>query len=152
MGEISEMIMVYIIVQLRKQLAKLWRFLKRLNWYKYWKACTSSFRGFRWKYRFCKWKGCRRPECVDSPSFSRIRTADGILHLDLHLHSYKVQITLQLKSTDNLQRRWYVEWVLEKQAVDGNFSNKIFFSDVAHFTLSGYVIKKIVVFAVLRII
>ena len=32
-----------------------------------------------------------------------------------------------------------MEWVLPQQAVDGNFSNRIFFSDEAHFTLDGYV-------------
>ena len=35
-----------------------------------------------------------------------------------------------------------MEWVLEYQAVDGNFSNKIFFSDEAHFALVGYVNKQ----------
>ena len=35
-----------------------------------------------------------------------------------------------------------MEWVLEQQVEDGNFSNKIFFSDVAHFTLGGYVNKQ----------
>ena len=33
----------------------------------------------------------------------------------------------------------YMKWVLEQQAVDSNFSNKIFFSDEGHFTLYGYV-------------
>ena len=32
--------------------------------------------------------------------------------------------------------------MLKQQAVDGNFSNKIFFSYEAHFTLSGYVNKQ----------
>ena len=36
-----------------------------------------------------------------------------------------------------------MEWVLEQQAVDGNFLNKIFFSDEAHCALGGYVNKKI---------
>ena len=35
-----------------------------------------------------------------------------------------------------------MEWVLEQQAMDGNFSNKIFFSDEAHFRLGGYVNKQ----------
>ena len=47
------------------------------------------------------------------------------MHLDLHLH--------QLKPADHSQRRRYVEWMLERQAVAGNFSIKIFFSDEAHF-------------------
>ena len=63
-----------------------------------------------------------------------------ILHLDLHLNPYKVQLTQQLKPTT--QRRRYVEWLFEQQAVDSNFSNKIFFSDKAYFTLGGYVNKQ----------
>ena len=35
-----------------------------------------------------------------------------------------------------------MEWVLEQQSVDGNFSNKIFFNDGVHFTLGGYVNKQ----------
>ena len=35
-----------------------------------------------------------------------------ILHLDLHLHPYKVQLPQQLKSGNHVQRRRYVEWVL----------------------------------------
>ena len=38
-------------------------------------ACASSFHWFCWKYRYCKWKCCQRFECVDSSSFSGIRTA-----------------------------------------------------------------------------
>ena len=68
-----------------------------------------------------------------------------ILDFDLHLHLYKVQLTQQLKSVNHSQGRRYVEWALERQAVDGNFSNKIFFSDEAHFTL-------VIIFEVLRIL
>ena len=64
-----------------------------------------------------------------------------ILHFDLHLHPYKVQLTQKLKAADHSQRRRYVEWVFEKQAVDGNFSNTIFFGYDTHFTLGGYVNK-----------
>ena len=35
-----------------------------------------------------------------------------ILHLDLHLHSYNVELTQQLKPTDHSQRRRCIEWVL----------------------------------------
>ena len=35
-----------------------------------------------------------------------------ILHVDLHLHPYKAQLTQQLKPDDHLQRHRYVEWVL----------------------------------------
>ena len=49
-----------------------------------------------------------------------------ILHLDLYLHPYKVQLTQQLKPADHSQRRRYVESVLEQQTLDGNFSKKKF--------------------------
>ena len=65
-----------------------------------------------------------------------------ILHLDLHLHPYKVQLTQLLKPADHSQHHRYMEWLLEQQAVDYNISNKIFFSDEAHFTLRGYVNKQ----------
>ena len=35
-----------------------------------------------------------------------------------------------------------MDWVLEQQMVDGNFSIKIFISDEAHCTLGGYVNKQ----------
>ena len=47
-----------------------------------------------------------------------------IVHLGLHLHPYKVQITRRLKPADHSQCHRYVNWVLEQQAVGGNFSNK----------------------------
>ncbi|EFN63948.1 hypothetical protein EAG_14216, partial [Camponotus floridanus] len=65
-----------------------------------------------------------------------------ILHLDLHFHPYKVQLTQELKPVDHGMRRKYADWVLEQQAVDGDFSTKIFFSDEAHFSLGGYVNKQ----------
>ena len=36
------------------------------------------------------------------------------LHLDLHLHPYKVQLTQQLKPAGHSQCRGYVEWVLDR--------------------------------------
>ena len=58
-------------------------------------------------------------------------TSWRIWHLDLHLHSYKVQLTKQLKPAYHSQRHRYVECEVEQQAVVDNFSNKIFFSDEA---------------------
>ena len=37
-----------------------------------------------------------------------------LLHSDLHLHPYKVQLTQQLKPAELPQRRRYVKWVLEQ--------------------------------------
>ena len=62
-----------------------------------------------------------------------------ILTKDLHLHAYKIQLTQELKPTDYVHRREFVNWVLENQKVDGSFSKKIIFSDEAHFQLDGYV-------------
>jgi hypothetical protein len=58
---------------------------------------------------------------------------------DLHLHAYRIQMTQELKPTDHVQRREFVNWVLENQKVDGSFSKKIIFSDEAHFQLDWYV-------------
>ena len=57
--------------------------------YKYWKACALSFRSFRWKYRYCMWKCCRRHECLDCSSSSGIMTllrhnVWRIFYLNLH--------------------------------------------------------------------
>jgi len=65
-----------------------------------------------------------------------------ILHLDLHLHPYKVQITQQLKPADHSRRHRYASWVLEQLTINTGFSNNIFFSDEAHFSLGGYVNKQ----------
>ena len=69
-------------------------------------------------------------------------TLQWILTKDLHLHAYKIQLAQELKPTDHLQRRNFVNWVLENQEVDDNFSHKIIFSDEAHFQLNGYVNKQ----------
>lgn len=62
-----------------------------------------------------------------------------ILTKDLHLHAYKVQITQELKPRDHGQRREFVEWIIDRQNRDADFSNKIIFSDEAHFHLDGFV-------------
>jgi len=62
-------------------------------------------------------------------------TMQRILTKDLHLHDYKIQLTQELQPTDHVQCREFVNWVLENQKVDGNFSKKIIFSDEAHFQL-----------------
>ena len=41
------------------------------------------------------------------------RTLWRILHLDLYLHPYKVQLMQQLKPAGHSPRRRYLEWVLE---------------------------------------
>jgi len=62
-----------------------------------------------------------------------------IITKDLHLHAYKIQLTQELRPTDRVQGREFVNWVLENQKVDGNFSKKIVVRDEAHFQLDGCV-------------
>jgi hypothetical protein len=65
-------------------------------------------------------------------------TMQQILTKDLHLHAYKIQLMQELKPTDHVQRREFVNWVLENQKLDSNFSKKIIFSNMAHFQPYGY--------------
>lgn len=58
-----------------------------------------------------------------------------ILHKDLHLHPYKIQIVQALKPSDHAQRLKFADEMLEKFS---SFNN-ILFSDEAHFHLNGYV-------------
>ncbi|KYN30724.1 hypothetical protein ALC56_14968 [Trachymyrmex septentrionalis] len=62
-----------------------------------------------------------------------------ILTKDLCLHAYKIQLTQQLKPNDHTQRREFVEWIIEHQQMDADFSSKIILSDEAHFHLDGFV-------------
>jgi hypothetical protein len=62
-----------------------------------------------------------------------------ILTKDLHLHAYRIQLTQELKPTEQVQRREYVHGVLENQKVGDNFSKKIIFRNEAHFQLDGHV-------------
>jgi len=64
-------------------------------------------------------------------------TMQRIVTKHLHLHAYKIKLTQQLKPTDHVQRREFVNWVLENQKVEGHFSKKIMFNDEAHFQLDG---------------
>jgi hypothetical protein len=74
-----------------------------------------------------------RSQQLDSPR----STMQRILTKELHLHAYKSQLTQELKPTDHVHRREFVNWVLENQKVDGNFLKKIIFGDEAHFQLDG---------------
>ena len=76
--------------------------------------------------------------CSQQLDISR-STMQGNLTKDLHLHAYKFQLTQELKPTDHVQRREFVNWLSENQKVDGNFSKKIIFSDETHFQLDGCV-------------
>lgn len=64
-----------------------------------------------------------------------------ILHQDLRLKAYKVQITQELKPNDHQVRRNFANWALEQLEADPHFAEKIIFSDEAHFCLNGFVNK-----------
>ncbi|CAK1590754.1 unnamed protein product [Parnassius mnemosyne] len=66
-------------------------------------------------------------------------TTQRILTKDLHLHAYKIQLTQELKPADHGKRWQFVQWVMEQSEVDTNFSEKVIFSDEAHFHLDGFV-------------
>lgn len=65
-----------------------------------------------------------------------------ILHYDLHLHPYKVQLSQELKPNDHRLRREFASWALEHLEDDPDFGEKIIFSDESHFWLSGFVNKQ----------
>lgn len=62
-----------------------------------------------------------------------------ILTKDLCLHAYKIQLTQLLKPNDHAQRREFVEWIIEQQQMNADFSSKLILSDEAHFHLDGFV-------------
>ncbi|KAL3281155.1 hypothetical protein HHI36_004373 [Cryptolaemus montrouzieri] len=55
-----------------------------------------------------------------------------ILHRDLGLDQYKIQLNQELKVNDHRHRRVVAEWTLKQLAADHNFLRKIIFSDEAH--------------------
>lgn len=62
-----------------------------------------------------------RSQQIDIPRSSLHR----ILTKYLNLHPYKIQLTQELKPADHALRRVFVNWVLQSQQVDSEFSNKI---------------------------
>ena len=69
-------------------------------------------------------------------------TLRRILHHDLHLFPYKVQLTQKLLPVDKPCRLEWAQRVLEMVETDENFWQKIIMSDEAHFTLTGTVNKQ----------
>ncbi|CAG9782220.1 unnamed protein product [Diatraea saccharalis] len=63
-----------------------------------------------------------------------------ILHKDLHLYPYKIQIVQALKPSDHVQRLKFVDEMLQKIS---SFNN-ILFLDETHFLLNGFVNRQIV--------
>lgn len=65
-----------------------------------------------------------------------------IMHCDLNLFPYKIQLTQVLQPSDHLERRKFADFVLERTQEDPDFVKKILFSDESHFHLQGYVNKQ----------
>lgn len=69
----------------------------------------------------------------------------------LHLYSYKIQLTKQQPMpADHSNCRTYAPGVLKQQAVGGDFSIRIFFSDGAQLSIEVYLSKQILSNLVLR--
>lgn len=69
-------------------------------------------------------------------------TLRRILHKDLGMFAYKVQLVQVLKLNDLPQRFRFAEWALNELNDDPDFARKIIFSDEAHFHIGGYVNKQ----------
>ena len=65
-----------------------------------------------------------------------------VLTSDLHLYAYKIQIKQQLTDADKEKRVTMCEWFCNVLENDKNFLENVWFSDQAHFLLSGYVNSK----------
>lgn len=65
-----------------------------------------------------------------------------ILHKDLHLFPFKIQLTQELLPQDHLRRRTYAKRMLQLAHDNPDFHEKIIMSDEAHFHLNGYVNKQ----------
>lgn len=65
-----------------------------------------------------------------------------ILHKDLGMTPYKVQLVQELKPRDHPLRFHFASWACDQLENDADFGQKIIFSDEAHFHLGGYVNKQ----------
>ena len=63
-------------------------------------------------------KNCKLQEALYSISSQKIC-----------LHAFKIQLVQQLKPNDHTQRREFVEWIIEHQQVDADFSSKVMLND-----------------------
>jgi len=70
------------------------------------------------------------------------RSLQRIIHDDLNLFPYKIQITSKLNSLDLPIREQFCQKIIEMAEEDNNFINCLFMSDEAHFDLNGNVNKQ----------
>ena len=66
----------------------------------------------------------------------------NILHKDLNVHPYRLQIKQELSPEDIIKRVDMCQWFQEQFDVDESFIHNVWFSDEAHFLLSGHVNSK----------
>ena len=71
-----------------------------------------------------------------------ITTMHRIMHSDLHLFPYKIQLVQSLNAADFITRRAYCEMILNLNTEIIDFSSKLIMSDEAHFQLNGTVNKQ----------
>lgn len=69
------------------------------------------------------------------------RSLRRIIHSDLHMFPYKIQITQKLLPADKPRRLAYANFVINLAQNEVNFWRKIIMSDEAHFLLNGSVNK-----------
>ena len=70
-----------------------------------------------------------------------------ILHKDLDMTPYKVQLVQELKPIDHTTRFRFAKWAYDRLTEEADFGKKkIIFSDEPHFDLKRHVNKKIVAF------
>lgn len=69
-------------------------------------------------------------------------TVRRILHQDLGLFPYKIQMVHKLHRGDKSKRLNFCRWFLSKCQSSNNFSHSLFMSDEAHFHLDGTVNKQ----------
>ena len=62
--------------------------------------------------------------------------------MDLKLYHYKIQIKQKLTQGNRVKRVVMCRWFCEKIDVDPDFLDDLWFSDEAHFLLSGHVNSK----------
>ena len=65
-----------------------------------------------------------------------------ILHKDLSMTPYKVQLVQELKPIDHPMRFRFAQWTLDRLTEDDDFRKNIIFSDEADFDLGVYVNKQ----------
>ncbi|KAL7723793.1 hypothetical protein ACLKA6_000408 [Drosophila palustris] len=69
-------------------------------------------------------------------------TLRRIIHGDLKVYPYKIQMAQKLNPDDYTRRLQYAKWSIEMAENEGDFWRKIIMSDEAHFTLNGGVNKQ----------